>query len=126
MSEASPRVIVVLGYADGGRDELHPIGAARLARAAEVSTASDVVVLSGWARVPGTRSEAELMAGAWRGHARELVVDPNARTTVGNAANALDDIRRAARARSSSSRRGGMRRARGRHFGSSSAVVACA
>ena len=94
MSEASPRVIVVLGYADGGRDELHPIGAARLARAAEVSTANDVVVLSGWARVPGTRSEAELMAGAWRGHARELVVDPNARTTVGNAANALDDILR--------------------------------
>ncbi len=96
MSEGSPRVIVVLGYADGGRDELHPIGAARLARAAEVSTASDVVVLSGWARVPGTRSEAELMAAAWSGSAHEIVVDPDARTTVGNAANALDDIRRVA------------------------------
>lgn len=96
MSKAGPRVIVVLGYADGGRDELHPIGAARLARAAEVSTGSDVVVLSGWARVPGTRSEAELMAAAWSGSAREIVVDPGARTTVGNAANALDDIRRVA------------------------------
>ena len=94
MSSRPPRVVVVLGYADGGRDALHPVGAARLARAAEVSTGEDVVVLSGWARVPGTRSEAELMAAAWTGAARELVVDPDARTTVGNAANALDDIRR--------------------------------
>lgn len=86
------RVVVVLGYSDGGRGELHRVGAARLARAAEVSTPEDVVVLSGWARVPGTRSEAELMAAAWTGSARELVVDPDARTTVGNAANALDDI----------------------------------
>jgi uncharacterized SAM-binding protein YcdF (DUF218 family) len=87
-------VVVVLGYSHGGRDELHPVGAARLARAAEISTEDDVVVLSGWARVTGTRSEAELMASAWQGSARELVVDPDARTTVGNAANALDDIRR--------------------------------
>jgi uncharacterized SAM-binding protein YcdF (DUF218 family) len=89
-----PRIVVVLGYSDGGRDTLHPVAAARLARAAEVSTEEDVVVLSGWARVPGTRSEAELMAAAWKGIARELVVDPDARTTVGNAANALNDIRR--------------------------------
>ena len=34
------------------------------------------------------------MATAWKGHARELVVDPDARTTVGNAVNALNDIRR--------------------------------
>lgn len=94
MSEADPRVIVVLGYSDGGCDALHPIGAARLARAADVSSRNDVVVLSGWARVPDTRSEAELMAAAWSGTAREIVVDPDARTTVGNAANALDDIRR--------------------------------
>ena len=94
MSGRPARVVVVLGYADGGRDALHPVAAARLARAAEISTDDDVVVLSGWARVPGTRSEAELMAAAWRGHARELVIDPDARTTVGNAANALDDIRR--------------------------------
>ena len=94
MSQSTPRVVVVLGYSDGGRDRLHPVAAARLARAAEVSTEEDLVVLSGWARVSGTRSEAELMAGAWEGNARELVVDPDARTTVGNAANALDDIRR--------------------------------
>ena len=94
MSGAVPRVIVVLGYSNGGRDALHPIGAARLARAAEVATGEDVVVLSGWARVPGTRSEAELMAAAWNGRARELVVDPDATTTVGNAMNALNDIHR--------------------------------
>ena len=34
------------------------------------------------------------MAAAWRGRAREVVVDPDARTTVGNAINALDDVRR--------------------------------
>jgi uncharacterized SAM-binding protein YcdF (DUF218 family) len=85
---------VVLGYSDGGRGVLHPICAARVTRAAEISTGEDVVVLSGWARVPGTRSEAELMAAAWRGAARELVVDPDARTTMGNAYNALNDIRR--------------------------------
>ena len=39
------------------------------------------------------------MAAAWNGKARELVVDPDARTTVGNAANAVDDVRRV-RARS--------------------------
>jgi len=84
----------VLGYSDGGRDAIHPVCAARVARAAELSTREDVVVLSGWARVPGTRSEAELMAAAWRGTARELVVDPDARTTMGNALNALNDVRR--------------------------------
>ncbi len=94
MSGPPARVIVVLGYSDGGRGELHPVGAARLTRAAEIATADDVVVLSGWARVPGTRSEAELMAAAWAGEARELVVDPDARTTVGNAVNALNDISR--------------------------------
>jgi uncharacterized SAM-binding protein YcdF (DUF218 family) len=88
------RVVVVLGYSDRGGGALHPVCAARLACAAEIATADDVVVLSGWARVPGTRSEAELMASAWRGAGREVVVDPDARTTVGNAANALDDIRR--------------------------------
>jgi DUF218 domain-containing protein len=88
------RVIVVLGYSDGGTGAIHPICAARVSCAAELATPDDVVVLSGWARVPGTTSEAELMAAAWRGHARELVVDPDARTTVGNAWNALDDVRR--------------------------------
>jgi uncharacterized SAM-binding protein YcdF (DUF218 family) len=94
VTDPAPRVIVVLGYSNGGRDSIHPVCARRVARAAELSTADDVVVLSGWARVRGTRSEAELMAAAWSGEAREIVVDPDARSTMGNAVNALDDIRR--------------------------------
>lgn len=94
MTGKPPRVIVVLGYSDGDGSGLHPVCAARLARATEIATVDDVVVLSGWARVPGTRSEAELMAAAWTGKAREIVVDPDARTTVGNATNSLNDIRR--------------------------------
>ena len=88
------RVVVVLGYSGDGRAGLHPVCATRLERAAELTTHDDVVVLSGWARHPGTRSEAELMRAAWRGAARELVVDPDARTTVENLANALNDILR--------------------------------
>ena len=88
------RVIVVLGYSDGGRGTIHPVCAARVKQAGEISTANDVVVLSGWARVAGTQPEARLMAAAWAGSAAEVVVDPDARTTVGNAFNALDDIRR--------------------------------
>jgi hypothetical protein len=94
VTSASARVIVVLGYSDGGAGTIHPICAARVARAAEIATPVDVVVLSGWARAPGTRSEAHLMEAAWHGSAREVIVDPDARTTVGNARNALDDIRR--------------------------------
>ena len=41
-----------------------------------------------------THSEAELMRAAWRGAAREVVVDPDARTTVENMANALNDVLR--------------------------------
>jgi uncharacterized SAM-binding protein YcdF (DUF218 family) len=88
-----PRVVVVLGYSNG-RGDLHPVCAARLDRAGEVATPDDVVVLSGWARVPGASSEAELMRAAWRGSAREVVVDPDARTTVENLANALNDVLR--------------------------------
>ena len=88
------RVVVVLGYSRGDDAELHPVCAARLERAAEVATADDVVVLSGWARASGRHSEAELMRAAWRGQAREVVVDPDARTTVENMANALNDVLR--------------------------------
>ncbi len=88
------RVIVVLGYSGADAGGLHPVCAARLARAAEVATGDDVVVLSGWARDGGGRSEAELMAAAWRGASAELVVDPDARTTVENMANALNDVLR--------------------------------
>jgi uncharacterized SAM-binding protein YcdF (DUF218 family) len=89
------RVVVVLGYSNGEVAGLHPICAARLARAAELATPHDVVVLSGWSRVLGHESEAELMAAAWSGSAREVVVDPVARSTVENAANAIGDIEQA-------------------------------
>jgi DUF218 domain len=88
------RLVVVLGYSHGGTADLHPICAARLARAAELTTADDVVVLSGWARRAGGQPEAQLMRAAWSGAAREVVVDPVARTTVENLANALNDVRR--------------------------------
>jgi uncharacterized SAM-binding protein YcdF (DUF218 family) len=88
------RVVVVLGYSEGGVDELHPVCAARLDSAAAISGPTDVVVLSGWARQGGGRSEAELMRDAWSGSAAEVVVDPDARTTVENLANALNDILR--------------------------------
>lgn len=88
------RIVVVLGYSEGSAPELHPICAARLARAAEVATEEDVVVLSGWSRVRGRWSEAELMAAAWSGAARELVLDPDARSTVENAANAIVEVLR--------------------------------
>ena len=88
------RVLVVLGYSGDAADALHPVAAARLERAAELATGDDVVVLSGWARTPHGRSEAELMRSAWRGAAREVVVDPDARTTVENLANALNDVLR--------------------------------
>jgi hypothetical protein len=89
------RVVVVLGYSGGGAvGVLHPTCAARLQTAAEVATSDDVVVLSGWSRRPDALSEAELMAAAWTGASRELVVDPDARTTAENMANALNDVLR--------------------------------
>ena len=94
MTDHGCRVIVVLGYSVGDGDVLHPICAQRLAHAAGIATDQDVVVLSGWARVPGARPEAVLMAEAWAGRACELVVEPTAQSTVGNATNALDDVHR--------------------------------
>ena len=91
---AGTRVVVVLGHSSGDGTGLHPVCAARLECAAEVATADDVVVLSGWARTSGRHSEAELMRAAWRGSAREVVVDPDARTSVENMANALNDVLR--------------------------------
>jgi hypothetical protein len=88
------RLVVVLGYSDRRDRGLHPICARRVAHAASVSEADDVVVLSGWARTPRVRPEAELMADAWTGTCRELIVDPDARHTVGNAVNAVDDLAR--------------------------------
>ena len=83
------RVVAVLGYSDGGADELHPICAARLVYAAEITTDSDVVVLSGWARVPSARSEAALMRHNWRGSVARVILDEHARTTAENAAHVV-------------------------------------
>jgi len=91
---ADGRLIVVLGSSDRHTDGLHPICAARLRHAATLADTRDVVVLSGWARAAHGRSEAELMAAGWTGTCRELVVDPEARHTVENALNALDDLER--------------------------------
>jgi DUF218 domain len=80
------RLIAVLGYSDGGTGRLHPVCAARLDRAAELATPDDIVVLSGWARVTGTSSEAELMEAAWTGSSTRLIRDDGARHTAENAA----------------------------------------
>lgn len=94
-SASRRRVVVVLGYSDGRTEGLHPVCASRLAHAAAIAAPDDVVVLSGWARVPGGRSEAALMAEAWKGAAAEIVLDEDARTTVENALNATRDVLRA-------------------------------
>lgn len=85
-------MLVVLGYSDAGSGELHPVCRARLDHAARISDAEDVVVLSGWARVPHSPSEASLMRAAWKGAAARVVVDEDARTTAENAANAVGDV----------------------------------
>lgn len=82
----STRLVAVLGYSDRATDGLHPVCAARLARAEEEAMPDDVVLFSGWSRrarhVP---SEADLMARAWTVRVRARVVDRGARTTLGNA-----------------------------------------
>ena len=79
------RVLAVLGFSDGTGNGLHPICAARLARAAEIAQDGDLVLLSGWARRGSPASEAELMRSAWRGASASVVCDPLARTTAENA-----------------------------------------
>lgn len=79
------RLVVVLGYSEPGHEGLHPVCAARLRHAEAHTGATDRVLLSGWARHPGRESEAALMRGAWSGPTGQLVLDHDARTTVGNA-----------------------------------------
>jgi uncharacterized SAM-binding protein YcdF (DUF218 family) len=89
------RLIVVLGYSQAGTTALHPTCAARLRHAQDLVRAEDVVLLSGWSRLAGTRSEAELMTSAWdRGGETELLVDHDATTTLGNAVGAARAMRR--------------------------------
>ena len=89
----SGRVVVVLGYSSRPEGALHPVCAARLAHAAAIASETDTVVLSGWARHPHGASEAELMARAWTGPRTQLVLDPDARSTLGNAVNATATAR---------------------------------
>ncbi len=78
------RLVAVLGYSTGGADnDLHPVCAARLARAAEEIGLGDAVLFSGWRR-GGAVSEAELMARGWSGRAGQVLLDTAARTTYGN------------------------------------------
>jgi uncharacterized SAM-binding protein YcdF (DUF218 family) len=79
------RLVAVLGYSHRRRRELHPVCAARIARAAQEVGPSDTLLLSGWARGGRDASEAELMARAWSGSAHEVLLDESARTTFGNA-----------------------------------------
>ena len=90
---SASRLIVVLGYSDGGSRELHPICAARLQHAASLAQEGDAVLLSGWSRHPARLPEAELMRRAWPGSPESLISDPDARITAENAANAAAHAR---------------------------------
>jgi uncharacterized SAM-binding protein YcdF (DUF218 family) len=79
------RLVAVLGFSTGRGSGLHPICAARLETAERVADGADAVLLSGWSRRRRRRSEAELMREAWCGPELPLVVDGDARTTLGNA-----------------------------------------
>ena len=79
------RLVAVLGYSEGRTTNLHPVCAARLARAARVVRPDDAVLFSGWARRRSASPEADLMARAWTSPARKVMLDRNARSTVGNA-----------------------------------------
>jgi uncharacterized SAM-binding protein YcdF (DUF218 family) len=70
------RLVAVLGYSAGREGGLHAVCARRLAHAESLVDGASAVVLSG---------EAELMRAAWKGPAVELVCDPGARNTAGNA-----------------------------------------
>lgn len=78
------RLVAVLGYSDSATADLHPVGAARLARAAVEVGPEDVVLFSGFARRRHSTPEADLMARAWTTPARTRLVDRRARTTLGN------------------------------------------
>jgi uncharacterized SAM-binding protein YcdF (DUF218 family) len=81
------RVVAVLGYSGRNASRLDPICASRLARAHELADNADAVVLSGWARHPAGRSEADLMRAAWPVNGTRVVCDRTAASTVENAMN---------------------------------------
>jgi uncharacterized SAM-binding protein YcdF (DUF218 family) len=73
------RLVAILGYSARGDQWLHPVCAARVARAAEIASEEDTVVLTG-------RPEAELMYAAWQGRALRVVCETDAGVTAENAA----------------------------------------
>jgi uncharacterized SAM-binding protein YcdF (DUF218 family) len=79
------RLVAVLGYSNGHTSALHPVCAARLARAENEVRPGDTVLFSGWARRRTSPPEADLMARAWTSPAGRIILDRNARSTVGNA-----------------------------------------
>jgi len=79
------RIVAVLGYSDRCTRTLHPVCAGRLARAEREVRPDDSVLLSGWARHRASAPEADLMARAWTTPVRNVILDRNARSTVGNA-----------------------------------------
>jgi uncharacterized SAM-binding protein YcdF (DUF218 family) len=81
----SDRVVAVLGYSRRGDSELHPVCADRVAHAQRLAVARGTVILSG---------EADLMRSAWSGPNVVLICDPDARSTVDNAANVAEVARR--------------------------------
>jgi hypothetical protein len=87
------RVVAVLGYSGRRGSGLHPVCAARLARAEQLAGGAAAVILSGWARRPRAESEAELMRAAWKGPDVPLLCDPDASSTAVNAANIAADVR---------------------------------
>jgi hypothetical protein len=78
------RLVAVLGYSTRRGHGLHEVCAARLGTAEAAAAGADAVLLSGWSRRRSRPSEAELMRDAWRGPELPLVVDGDARTTLGN------------------------------------------
>jgi len=82
------RLVAVLGYSDRRTHGLHPVCAARLARAEREARPADTVLLSGWARHRTRAPEAERMAHAWTSPVRRVILDRNARSTIGNAVGA--------------------------------------
>ena len=83
------RLVVVFGYSDRSAVELHPVCAARLARAHAEARPDDIVLFSGWARRGLPAAEADLMASSWTAPIRSRLVDRSARTTLGNVSEAV-------------------------------------
>ena len=87
-------LVAVLGYSPRRANGLHELCAARLRHAERLAAGADVVLLSGWSRRPGNRSEAELMRRAWRGGEIRLIDDSTARHTAENAQSVAEAARR--------------------------------